>query len=125
MLNATPEGPAEQAARKEGGATIPKRQKATHKIPKKAKSQRTARKLPENCQNRQAGRRKVESGEKGGGEGKEVEVAEGPAEALAVRVAQCGHEVLEQFCSQLELGLSRARGLLPHQAQVPSCCEKT
>ena len=37
--------------------------------------------------------------------------AEGSAGALAVRVAQRGHEVSEQLCSQLELGLRRARDL--------------
>ena len=36
--------------------------------------------------------------------------AEGSAAALAVRVARRGHEVSEQYCSQLEPGLRRARG---------------
>ena len=65
-------------------------------------------------QNRQAGQRKVEKkGAVVGKKKKKKQAAEGTAEALAVRAAQRGHEVSEQFCSQLELelGLTRAKGL--------------
>ena len=60
--------------------------------------------------------RLAQGGEKGGGGGKE-EVAEGSAEALAVRVAQRGHEMSERFCFRLELGFLRRARDLP-QAQV-------
>ena len=74
------------------------------------------RQKAENCQNRQAGRRKEEKR----GRRWERRRAEGSAEALVVRVAQRGHVVSEQFCSQLELGLSRARDL-PLALELPSC----
>ena len=89
MLKATPAGLAEQQAAGGGG---------------KAKNQkdpppwRKTGKLPEPpVATRPAGAR----WRKGGGGGKE-EVAEGSAEALAVRVAQRGHEVPEWFCSRLD-----------------------
>ena len=67
---------------------------------KKAKSKRnppleTGEKLPE------PPGRPAQGGEIGDGGGKEEEVAEGTAEALAVRAAQRGLEVPEQVCSQL------------------------
>ena len=66
-----------------------------------------------NCQDRQAGQRKVEKKGAVVGKKKKKQAAEGTAEALAVRAAQRGHEVSEQFCSELELelGLTRAKGL--------------
>ena len=115
MLHATSAGLAEQAAGG-GGRKFQKNTKSpkTKKKNQKPKSQkakklnkknpppwRKNRKLPPAPPGRLA-----QGGEKGGGGGEE-EVAEESAEALAVRVAQRGLEVPEQFCSQLKLGLRR------------------
>jgi ribosomal protein S25 len=70
-------------------------------MPKRQQCQKG--KKQKNCQNRQAGRRKEEKR----GRRWERRRAEGSAEALVVRVAQRGHVVSEQFCSQLELGLKQ------------------
>ena len=65
----------------------------------------------------QAGWRKVEKGR--WWERRRAE-AEGSAEALAVRVAQRGHEVSEQYCSQLELGFEASKALARRTPQASS-----
>ena len=52
-------------------------------------------------------------------------MAEGSAEALAVRVAKRGLEVSEQFCSQLQLGLRRARRMPQASSCVSAKCAST
>ena len=126
MLKATPAGLAEQAA---GGGGSPKRHQCQKgKAPKgnktkKAKPQKAAAKKAkaENCQNRQAGRREVEK--KGGGGGKEEEEPRDRRRHSRYEWLSAGHEASEQFCSQLELGLSRAREL-PQAPLKLSSCEK-
>ena len=94
ILNATPVGLAEQAA---GGGGC---QKNTLKAKQNQKNPPGEK--PENFAPEPPGRL-AQDGEKGSGGGKEEVADEGSAEALAVRVAQRGHEVSEQFFSQLGL----------------------
>ena len=86
------------------------------KKPKRTTPWRKIGKLPEPpVATRPAGAR----WRKGGGGGKE-EVAEGSAEALAVRVAQRGHEVSELYCSQLELGFESSKARARRMPQASS-----
>ena len=54
--------------------------------------------------------RPAQGGEKGG-RWWERRRAEGSAEALGYEWLSAGHEVSEQFCSQLELGLRPSKGI--------------
>ena len=89
---------------------MPKRQKAKKNHP----PWRKKRKLPE------PPGRLAQGGKMGEGGGKE-EVAKESAEALAVRAAQRGLEVSEQFCSQLKLGMRRAKDLPQASSSMIKC----